>query len=42
MIWKEELGIDGITKLKWILGKRNESVKSGFMWSKVETSGGFL
>ena len=38
----EGLGIDRMLMLKLFLRKENEGTFSGFIWLRMETSGGFL
>jgi hypothetical protein len=39
---KEDLDIDGMTVLKWILKKDDVRVWTGFIWLRVGTSGGLV
>jgi len=36
------LGVDGKIILEWILGKYGGKAWSGFIWLRIETSGGLL
>jgi len=38
----EDLVIDGRTILEWILGEWGGKMQSGFIWFRIETSGGLL
>jgi hypothetical protein len=38
---REDLGIDG-KLIKWSLGKQGEILCNGFIWLRIETSGGLL
>jgi hypothetical protein len=38
----EDLGVDGRIILEWILEKKGEKVLSGFIWLRIEVSGGIL
>jgi hypothetical protein len=38
----EDLGVDGRIILECMLGKYGERVWTGFMWFRIETSGGLL
>jgi hypothetical protein len=38
----EDLRVDGKIILEWILGKDHERLWTGFIWLRIETSGGLL
>jgi hypothetical protein len=38
----EDLDVDGKVILIWIIGKKGWSVRIGFMWLRIGTSGGLL
>jgi hypothetical protein len=38
----EELGVEGRIILKWILGKQDEQMWTGFIWLRIETCGRLL
>jgi hypothetical protein len=40
--YSEELIVDGRIILEWILRKYNGKILTGFIWVRIETSGGLL
>jgi hypothetical protein len=38
----EDLGVDGMIILEWILGTNDGKLWTGFIWLRIGTSGGLL